>query len=51
MEQHLIYVYAAYLFTFIVLFIIGIYSVTAYMKANYNIENFYSESDKNIQKK
>jgi len=51
MEQHLLYVYTAYLFTFFSLFIIGIFSIMAYIKANNNINNFNAESDNIIQKK
>ncbi len=51
MEQHLIYVYTAYLFTFFSLFVIGIFSVMAYIKVNNHINNFNTESDNTIQKK
>lgn len=51
MEQHFIYVYAAYLFTFFVLLVIGIFSIRAYKKANNNLEKFDNKPDNTIQKK
>ena len=49
MEQHLIFVYSAYCFTFFVLFVIGLNSLLAFKKANKNIDKFNIESD-NINK-
>jgi len=51
MEQQLIFVYAAYFFTFFALIVIGLQSIMAFIKANKNIDNFNVESDNIIQKK
>ncbi len=45
MEQHLIFVYSAYCFTFFALFIIGVKSLLAFRKANKDIDNFDIESN------
>ena len=51
MDQHLIFVYAAYIFTFFVLIVIALQSIVAFKKANKNIQNFETESDNIINKK
>ena len=45
MEDHLIFVYSAYCFTFFALFIIGVKSLLAFKKANKDIYNFDLESN------
>ena len=51
MEQHLIFVYSAYIFTFFILIVIALQSIVAFKKANKYIENFNTESDNIINKK
>ena len=50
MEQHLIFVYSAYCFTFFALFVISLNSFLAFKKSNKDIDNFDTESNNNIQK-
>jgi len=47
MENHLIFVYSAYLFTFIVLILIGIKFFLAFNKSNKNISSFKNNVKKN----
>ena len=42
MEDHLIFVYSAYCFTFFALFVIGVKSLLAFKKVNKDIYNFDS---------
>lgn len=51
MDQHLIFVYAAYIFTFFILIVIALQSIVAFKKVNKNIQNFKTESDNIINKK
>ena len=47
MEHHLMFVYSAYVFTFLVLILIGINFFIAFNRSNKNISSFKNKAKKN----